>query len=58
MIQNFKDQATLKGVENWGDRDAQQVPKFSTDRFEDDYVAPDFAKIAEDQQDKIRDIYK
>ena len=58
MIQNFKDQATLKGVENWGDRDSQQLPKFSTDRFKDDYVAPDFGAIANEQQEKIKDIYK
>jgi len=58
MIQNFQDQATLNGVRNWGDRDARAPIKWADRRPTEQYTPPDFSAIADEQQDRIRDIYK
>lgn len=57
MIQNFKDERTLIGVRNWGDRDMQKPLKWADRRPTEEYTPPNFAQIAADQQEKIKDIY-
>ena len=57
MIQNFKDERTLIGVRNWGDRDMQKPLKWADRRPTEKYTPPNFAQIAADQQEKIKDIY-